>query len=156
VAQNCFIKVASEADSLINDISDSSFTLIAKQLTNTTDTTNWIVGLNKLLSWNQIGVDTISINYKTKFTNSWIPLTKKYPTSGEIFNWVIPSVFDSLWMNFTDISDSNVISITTYHNKIKPNNLPNPNVTKFRGGIFDGHTFRSSVNKIIINRPHSN
>lgn len=156
VAQNCFIKVASEADSLINDISDSSFTLIAKQLTNTTDTTNWIVGLNKLLSWNQIGVDTISVSYKTKLNNSWISLANKYPTSGEVFNWVLPSVHDSLWIKLTDLLDSNVLSITEYHKKIKPNNLPSPDVTKFRGGIFDGHTFRSSVNKIIINRPNSN
>lgn len=156
VAQNCFIKITSEADSLVYDISDSSFTLIAKQLTNTTDTTNWIVGLNKMLSWDQIGVDTISVSYKTKIANSWVSLIKKYPTSGEVFNWVIPSVFDSLWISLSDISDSNVISITEYHHKIKPNNLPNSDLTKFHGGIFDGHAFRSSVNKIIINKPNSN
>jgi hypothetical protein len=156
VAENCYIKLVSESDSNTTAISDSSFTLISKRLTNTTDTVNWFVGLTKILSWEQVGVDTISISYKTKNSNSWTLLNNKYPSSGEIFNWVIPTIFDSLWVKLNDIVDTGVVSITSYHNKIKSNNIPPGNLTKYRGGFFDGHSFRSSVNKIIINRPNSN
>jgi hypothetical protein len=156
VAENCYIKLVSESDSNTTAISDSSFTLISKRLTNITDTVNWFVGLTKILSWEQVGVDTISISYKTKNSNLWTLLNNKYPTNGEIFNWVIPAIFDSLWVKLNDIVDTGIVSITSYHNKIKSNNIPPGNLTKYRGGFFDGHSFRSSVNKIIINRPNSN
>lgn len=156
-ASNCFIKLVNKSDSLIVDTSDSSFSISSKKLINTTDSLDWKVDLVKQITWETIGVDTISIDYKISSKDSkWNTIAQSYPSNAEVFNWVVPKAFDSLWIRIADKSDTTLSSILNFHGKIPNTKLSAGSVTKTRGGKFDGHSFRSNLNKIIIRRPIAN
>lgn len=155
IAEHCFIKLASLSDSLIHDITDSSFSISPKQLSNTTDTANWKVGLPKMISWTSVGVDSLSISYKVSLNGPWTMLNRSYAANAEALYWVLPSAFDSLWLRLQDAADTALFSITAYH-KRSSGSMISSNTTKYKGGKFDGHSFRSNVNKIIIRKPDAN
>lgn len=155
-AGNCFLKLVSTTDSLVFDITDSAFSLLPKRIVNTTDSIGWQVGLTKVITWESFGIDSIHILYKTANNGQWNVLNRSYPANAEVFNWVIPAAFDSLWLRIADALDTSLVSTTTYHKKIQQSRLAVGDPAKFRGGKFDGHSFRSNVNKIIIKRPDAN
>ncbi len=154
-ANFCFVKLVSVSDSLVFDISDSSFSLIPKQLKNTTDTANWVVGYPKMISWESVGIDSLSISYRTAQNGAWTILNKSYAANAEAMYWILPSAFDSLWLRLQDATDTSLSQVNSYHKRFSSTTLVS-NGTKYKGGKFDGHSFRSNVNKIIIRKPDAN
>ncbi len=152
----CLVRVRNAMDSSLNAISDSVFTLLPKQLLNTTDSLNWTIGLAKSIEWQAMGVDTIRILYKTSAQQSWKTLKDSLPGILEAYNWILPtSLTDSLWIRMSDLSDTTVRAEGSYFKKFAKL-IQNFSPVKYRGGSFDGHTQRSNINKVIVSRPAEN
>lgn len=154
-ASHCSIKLVNNTDTLVYDMLDSAFSIIPKQLKNTTDTANWKVGQPKIISWESLGVDSLIISYKTSLTGGWTVLNKSYAANAEVFYWILPKVLDSVWIKLEDAADTSLAEVKGYFKKIVTQEIAS-NGTKFKGGRFDGHSFRSNVNKIIIRKPDAN
>jgi hypothetical protein len=153
--QKGLIKISDASDNSLNDISDLTFTLLPKKISNTTDSTNWTRGTAKSIEWLALGIDSIRVSLKTRIDQTWKILVDSLPAKHELYNWVLPSdLADSIWIKIEDISDSSVHEIKSYFKKT--NSLAEHTASKFKGGKFDGHTQRSNINKIIINRPLAN
>ncbi|OYU55558.1 MAG: hypothetical protein CFE25_11625 [Chitinophagaceae bacterium BSSC1] len=152
----CLVRVRNSMDSSLFAISDSVFTLLPKQLFNITDSLNWTIGMAKAIEWQAMGVDSVRIQYKTSAQQSWKTLKDSVPANLEAYNWILPnSLTDSLWIRIIDIADSTVKGEGAYFKKItKLTQSFSP--VKFHGGSFDGHTQRSNINKVIVNRPAEN
>ena len=96
-------------DSSLFAISDSVFTLLPKQLFNTTDSLNWTIGMAKSIDWQAMGVDSVKVLYKTAALQNWKTLKDSIPAVLETYNWILPnSLTDSLWIRIIDIADSTV------------------------------------------------
>jgi len=150
------VRVRSASDSSLFAISDSVFTLLPKQLFNTTDSLNWTVGMAKAIEWQAMGVDTVKIVYKTSAQQNWKTLKDSVPAILEAYNWILPTnLTDSLWIKIADLSDSTVKAEGSYFKKFAKL-IQNFSPIKYRGGSFDGHTQRSNINKVIVNRPAEN
>ena len=150
------VRVRSASDSSLFAISDSVFTLLPKQLFNTTDSLNWTIGMAKAIEWQAMGVDTVKIVYKTSALQNWKTLKDTVPAILEAYNWILPtSLTDSLWIKIADLSDSTVKAEGSYFKKFAKL-IQNFSPIKYRGGSFDGHTQRSNINKVIVNRPAEN
>jgi hypothetical protein len=137
------------------DTSNAVFSLIDKMITNTTSEAGWKVNLPKPISWDVMGVDNISVAFKTGTLQPWISIVSGYPAGAESFNWIVPNKFDSLWVRVSSASDPSVFSVKEFHNKVIATNLAGT-TAKYRGGAFDGHHMRSNVNTISIQRPQPN
>lgn len=150
------VRVRSASDSSLFAISDSVFTLLPKQLFNTTDSLNWTIGMAKSIEWQAMGVDSVKIVYKTSAQQNWKTLKEAVPAILEAYNWILPtSLTDSLWIKISDLSDSTVIAEGSYFKKFAKL-IQTFSPIKYRGGSFDGHTQRSNINKVIVNRPAEN
>jgi hypothetical protein len=152
----CLVRVRNAMDSSLFAISDSVFTLLPKQLFNTTDSLNWTIGMAKAIEWQAMGVDSVRILYKTSAQQNWKTLKDSVLANLEAFNWILPnSLTDSLWIRIIDIADTTVKGEGSYFKKFtKLTQTFSP--IKFHGGSFDGHTQRSNINKVIVNRPAEN
>lgn len=152
----CLVRVRNAMDSSLFAISDSVFTLLPKQLFNTTDSLNWTIGMAKSIEWQAMGVDSVKVLYKTAALQNWKTLKDSIPAVLETYNWILPnSLTDSLWIRIIDIADSTVKGEGSYFKKFtKLTQTFSP--VKFHGGSFDGHTQRSNINKVIVSRPAEN
>ena len=155
-SSKCLVRVRNSMDSSLFAISDSVFTLLPKQLLNTTDSLNWTIGMAKAIEWQAMGVDSVRILYKTSAQQNWKTLKDSVLANLEAYNWILPnSLTDSLWIRIIDIADTSVKGEGTYFKKFsKLTQSFSP--VKFHGGSFDGHTQRSNINKVIVNRPAEN
>jgi len=148
----CLIRIQSSADSTVSDVSDSMFTILSKQIDLVIDTAiTRYPGSALPLEWTQLGIEKIALFYKIAIDGNWQKIKDSISSTQEIYNWILPSLpKDSLWVRICDYKDSSVKDeqiITRFKT------LPAFSVTKYRGGSFDGHSFRSTNNKIVIYKP---
>lgn len=155
-ASKCVIRIADVADSTTTDRTNGFFALVPKKISLTTDTLNWYRGSPKLIEWISGGVDSIRIEYKTNLSSSWLLLKDSVPASWEAFNWVIPeNLPDSFQLRITDITDSAKRDTKSFNGQLKTL-VKTASAQKFKGGAFDGHSQRSNINKIIVQKPVEN
>lgn len=150
------IKITDAFDSSFYVITAGSFVLSPKKLTQTTDSANWIKGSSKLLEWTSAGVDSVRIEYRFRQNTHWVKLKDSLPASSEAFVWLVPeTIQDSLQIRITDIADS-AVSHTRIFTGPFQRLVQQVAAQKYRGGSFDGHSLRSNINKIIVQKPVEN
>ncbi len=152
----CLIKISNSADSTLNDVSDSVFTILAKSITLTSDTAAIrYYGTVLPLEWTQTGIEKVSLQYKTSSRGSWQKIKDSLPSASEVFNWTLPALAsDSLYVRIFDTEDSSTNDQQLFAGVFKA--LPSASATKYQGGSFDGHAYRSTNNKINILKPAAN
>ncbi len=155
-SNQCLIKIMDSYDTSVSSVLSASFVLAPQSIRNTTDSSYWIKGSPKLIEWIAKGIDTVSIAYKTSTHTNWLTISPAIPGSHEAYNWVLPqSINDSLFLKITDISDTAIRSERMFTGPFK-SLVQQHAVHKYRGGSFDGHTQRSNISKIIVQRPAEN
>ena len=155
LAAKCLLRIEDANDSTVFDISKTSFELLPKQINNNTDSLNWIKKTAKAIEWTTLGVDAIRIYYKLNEKGGWLLLKDSVPATYETFNWILPAnLKDTLWVRLQDQSDSTVMVDKKYTPIL---NLSETfSASKYHGGSFDGHSQRSNITKIIVQRPIEN
>lgn len=150
------IKISDAFDSSFFVITAGSFVLSPKKLVQTTDSANWTKGTSKLLEWTSAGVDSVKIEYRFKQNTNWVKLKDSLPAISEAFVWLVPeTIQDSVQIRISDITDSTVSNTRVFtgpFNRL----VQQVSAQKFRGGSFDGHSLRSNINKIIVQKPVEN
>lgn len=155
-ASKCIIRIYDVADSTTSDQTNGVFALVPKKLKLITDSSNWYRGSPKLIEWSSGGVDSIRIEYRTNASSIWQVLKDIVPANWEVITWVVPeTMHDSLQLRISDITDSLVRDIRNYSGHLKTI-IKNFSSQKFKGGAFDGHSQRSNINKIIVQKPVEN
>lgn len=150
------IKIMDAFDTAFHVITAGSFVLSPKKLVQTTDAANWTKGTPKLLEWTSAGIDTVRIDYRLQQNSSWITLQQRIPATQEAAVWIVPaSVTDTVQIRISDQSDSSIAAIQTFTGPFG-RVVQQVSAQKFRGGSFDGHSLRSNINKIIVQKPVEN
>lgn len=153
---NCLIKIKDSNDSTLSDVSDVAFTILPKTIRLVIDTiSKKYYGAAFPLEWSHVSVNKISLHFKTAVAGNWQTIKEAVPAEFEQHNWITPSfASDSLWLRVSDAENSLVNDEKMLVSKFT--NLPASLITKYRGGSFDGHSFRSTNNKISIAKPAAN
>ena len=150
------IKIMDAFDTAFHVITAGSFVLVPKKLTQTTDSAYWLKGAAKLIEWSAAGVDSVRIEYRLQASGSWIKIKDSVPATQEAVNWIVPSaITDSVQIRISDIADSAVSHARIFKGPFN-RLIQQVSAQKFRGGAFDGHSLRSNINKIIVQKPVEN
>lgn len=151
---NYRLRIHDMGDSSVKSIS-GKFVLIPKKLQQTTDSLNWVKGSIKLIEWISGGVDSIQIEHRFSTSGAWTKWKDRVPATSEGIAWAIPeNMGDSLQIRVSDAADPGLQDIRTFTGFKK---LPQQTAAqKYRGGAFDGHSQRSNINKIIVQKPVEN
>jgi hypothetical protein len=148
----CLIKIQSADDSTITDMSDTVFTIKAKSIKLVSEQEKVYVGTAIPLEWTQLGIEEITLDYKTARNGMWHKVKDALPATIETYNWVVPALTtDSVWVRVFDSNDSTVADEQLFAAALKT--LPAMVATKYKGSSFDGHAYRSTNNKINIFKP---
>lgn len=154
-SSQCLLRIEDATDSTVFDQSKTNFTLLPKQIGHLTDSLNWIRRTAKTLEWSTLGIDAIRIYYKLRENDTWTLLRDSIPAAYQACNWIVPaSLKDTVWIRLQDRADSTVLA-DKYYTSLR-SLAENFSATKYRGGSFDGHTQRSNITKIIVQRPVEN
>lgn len=150
------IKIMDAFDTAFHVITAGSFVLTPKKLIQTTDVAHWIKGTPKLLEWTAAGIDSVRIDYRLNASANWINIKDSIPATQEAIIWIVPStITDSIQIRVADRADTVISDTRTFKgpfNRLVQQVSPQ----KFRGGAFDGHSLRSNINKIIVQKPVEN
>jgi hypothetical protein len=153
---NYRIKIMDAFDTAFHVTTAGSFVLVPKKLIQTTDSAHWLKGTAKLIEWSSAGVDSVRIEYRLTSSGSWIKIKDSIPATQEAAIWIIPAtITDSVQIRITDMSDSAVAHTRTFKGPFN-RLVQQVSAQKFRGGPFDGHSLRSNINKIIVQKPVEN
>lgn len=156
VSEKMMIKLTYTSDTSVFAYSSGLFSTLEKEIHLQLDKTNWSSNKLNQIKWTTFGIDSLKISYKEKDSTNWNTINKSISTNAEVINWLTPIInSDSIILKIIDLSDSVV-----YHKDslfIKKLNGTNSLLnSKYKGGKFDGHSYKSNVNKIIINKPMAN
>lgn len=156
LSTNVVTKLVYASDNSVQDHSNNPFTIVDKELSIQLDKSNWKKNNVNQVSWNSFGVDSLSISYKEKDSLQWKLIPGNISTNAELYNWYTPNVASNhVIIKITDYSDAVLVAQDTV--ALDPNNyLTTQSNFKYKGGKFDGHSFKSNINKIIINKPVAN
>lgn len=90
------IRVKSSIKSSVNDVSNSSFTIIGFPIIVSTPNggENWQAGSQKIITWSATNdVVDVNIDYSTSNGGAWTRIANSVSASSNSFNWTIPSNF---------------------------------------------------------------
>ena len=156
ISNNVIAKLVYTSDSSVQAISNNSFKIIDKELSIEIDKTNWSKNKVNQISWKSLGVDSLSIAFKEIDSAKWKALPLNISTKAELYNWYTPNIASNqVIVKISDHSDSVLFAQDTV-TFIPNNNIGSNSNFKYKGGKFDGHSFKSNINKIIINKPLAN
>lgn len=156
VSNNVITKLVYTSDSSVQDVSNNSFKIIDKELSIQLDKTNWNKKIINQIGWKSLGVDSLIIAFKEIDSAKWNVLSKNISTKAELYNWNTPNLASNqVIVKINDYSDSILFAQDTI-TFVPNNNIASNSNYKYKGGKFDGHSFKSNVNKIIINKPVAN
>ena len=156
ISSNVLTKLVYSSDTSILDYSNNTFTIIDKELSLQLDKNNWKKNSVNQIKWSVLGVDSLRLSYKEKDSTKWTILPRNIATSAELYNWYTPNIISKfIVIKAQDYSDSLLVAQDTV--QLVENTDPHILSTyKFKGGKFDGHSFKSNINRIIINKPIAN
>ncbi len=150
------IKIMDAFDTAFHVVTAGSFVLAPKKLIQTTDSSNWIRATPKLIEWTAAGIDSVRIEYRLTSSGNWIKIKDSIPATQEAAIWIVPSIItDSVQIRVADIADSVISHTRTFKGPFNTL-VQQVSAQKFRGGAFDGHSLRSNINKIIVQKPVEN
>ena len=148
-------KLVYASDSSVSDFSNGTFTLVDKELSLQLDKSSWMKNNVNQISWRSFGVDSLSISYKQLDSANWKIIPNNISTNAELYNWYTPNFAgNKVIVKVIDYSDSVLFAQDTV--TLISNSITSPSNYKYKGGKFDGHSFKSNINKIIINKPVAN
>jgi hypothetical protein len=151
-SSKCLIKIESSDDSTVTDISNGTFTILAKSINLVSMPKTLYLGTSFPIEWTQLGIEKVNLNYKTSRNGIWQKIKDSVVSTAEVYNWIVPQITgDSLWIRVFDYTDSMVADEQPLPMVLK--RLPAVSHDKFKGGHFDGHSSRSTNNKISIFKP---
>ncbi|MCK9426302.1 MAG: T9SS type A sorting domain-containing protein [Ignavibacteriaceae bacterium] len=85
------VRVSNASNSVVNDYSDSYFTIGSIRLTSPNGSEKWAVGNTKTITWLNVStISSINIDYTTDNGTNWIPVASNLNASAETYNWSIP------------------------------------------------------------------
>ena len=156
ISSKVLTKLVYSSDDSILDYSNSTFTIVDKELTLDLDKKNWKKNSINQIKWSVFGVDSLSLSYKEKDSTKWTKLPRNISTSAELYNLYIPNIVSKfIEIKVVDYIDSLLVVVDTIQLMESADTLKQ-SAYKFKGGKFDGHSFKSNINKIIINKPVAN
>lgn len=110
---NCRIKISSEREVQIYDVSDNSFTISCLDVIVPNGNVTWSSGTNRTISWRTINVDSIKLEFSLDYGDNWMLISESIPASSLSFNWTVPDIgFSELLIRATDVSSSLVYDVT--------------------------------------------
>ena len=156
ISSKVLTKLVYSSDDSILDYSNSTFTIVDKELSLDLDKKNWKKNSINQIKWSVFGVDSLSLSYKEKDSTKWTKISRNISTSAELYNLYIPNVVSKfIEIKVVDYIDSLLVVVDTIQLMESADTLKQ-SAYKFKGGKFDGHSFKSNINKIIINKPVAN
>ena len=156
VSDKVLTKLVYSSDTSVQDNANSTFTIVDKKLLLQLDKSNWRKNSVNQIRWNVFGVDSLSISYKEKDSSTWIPMPMNIASDAEMYNWYTPNLASNfVVIKAVDNADSLLFAQDTVE-LMSSTGISIPSTYKFKGGKFDGHSYKSNINKIIINKPIAN
>lgn len=92
-SKQCLMRVKSVSDNSINDVSNSSFTILNPSIEITSPVADEILteGDTKEISWNSSDVEKVSIFYSHNNGSDWIEIAGDIDASLSSYQWIVPS-----------------------------------------------------------------
>lgn len=137
----CLVRVSDAQNSTINDVSNANFTIPTASISVIQPNGGelWPVGSLQSIVWNSQSVNNVNIDYSTNNGTSWVSVATNQTAQRGFFNWTIPAtVSANCLVRVTDASNSLVTDNSNAVFSIIA--ALTIDVTKYRGGSFDGFT----------------
>jgi hypothetical protein len=109
---NCLVKISDAVNSLINDQSNSIFSIELQPALTVVKPNGgeiWDIGTKQNIQWTSINVAEIKIEYTTNNGSNWIEVVNRVSTSGGIYQWTIPNTpSTNCLVRVSSFADANV------------------------------------------------
>jgi hypothetical protein len=112
------VRVSDYDKHIINDLSDTTFTIADIRLINPNELIALNAGANYTINWESQNVDTVRIQLSTDNGRNWVYNLVNLPAEGGTYNWKIPSILttqaklrvvDKFEANISDTSNSHFV-----------------------------------------------
>ncbi|MDB5249506.1 MAG: hypothetical protein JWQ40_3900 [Segetibacter sp.] len=155
-SNTCLIRIRSSYDSSITDQSDEVFKILPGILDLVIDTViTRVSGTAMPLEWTHEGIEKVALSYKLSQSGRWFTITEQVDATEKLLNWTLPEILgDSLWIRISDSDNESILDVQLFAGVFKK--AASFSSTKFHGGSYDGHSFRSNNNKLSILKPAAN
>lgn len=146
----CLVRVSDAQNTTINDVSNANFTIPVASISvvQPNGGEQWPVGSLQSIVWNSQSVNNVNLDYSTNNGSTWVSIATNQTAQRGFYNWTIPSaVSTNCLVRATDASNSLVTDNSNSVFSIIA--ALTVDVTKYRGGSFDGFTICSNQAQAI-------
>lgn len=153
----CLVRVSSSTNSLITDQSNATFTIPPSGVTVSSPNGSELFkgGAVYNIRWVAASVTNVDLFYSTNNGTNWVTIATSIPANRGFYNWILPSSVSSTTMRVRVWDSSNNSVADLNDNTFTLVSAVNVDVSKFKGGAFDGYSFDNNRPKtIVVNSPN--
>lgn len=148
----CRVRITSSTNSLITDQSDGTFTIPPSGVTvdYPNGGENFRSGHTVSIRWSVASINNVDLFYTTNNGSSWTSIATSVPATRGFYLWTVPSGITSTNMRIRiwDNSNNSVADLSDNLFNVYP--APSANISKYRGGSFDGYSYDNNRPKTIV------
>lgn len=147
------IKISSSNDSTINSV--SGVFQIIDGFIKLTSRTKFNGDANSIIpiSWTHSGVSKLNVYLKQQSLKNWTKIIDNYQADAGSYLFINTQELNGLFDIKVASSDKSLISDSISVNFERTINSITP--SKFKGGSYDGHAYRSNISKILVTKPQA-
>jgi hypothetical protein len=147
------IKISSSNDSTINSV--SGVFQIIDGFIKLTSGTKFNGDANSIIpiSWTHSGVSKLNVYLKQQSLTNWTKIIDNYQADAGSFLFINKQELNGLFDIKVVSADKSLISDSISVNFERTVNTITP--SKYKGGSYDGHAYRSNISKILVTKPQA-
>jgi hypothetical protein len=134
ISSQCLVRISDVSNALVNDISDSNFTISAAvTVTAPNGGEDWVVGEEHNITWTNQTITNVAIEYSTDNGSNWVSVISSTPATSGSYNWTVPNTPSTQCLvRISDASDPLINDVSDATFTISP--APSITVTTPNGG----------------------
>jgi len=147
----CLVRVSSSTNSVITDQSNATFTIPPSGVTVSYPNGSELFrgGAVYNIRWVAASVTNVDLFYSTNNGTNWVTIATSIPANRGFHNWILPSSVSSSAMRVRVWDSSNNSVADLNDNAFTLVSSVNVDVSKYKGGGFDGYSFDNNRPKTI-------
>ncbi|MDZ4121955.1 MAG: SBBP repeat-containing protein, partial [Candidatus Cloacimonadaceae bacterium] len=117
----CKIRVSSELDTQIADLSDNSFTISRLSLLSPNGNEAWSSQTQHPITWNSVNVSDLKLEYSIDAGDTWHLIAASVPAASGSYVWTLPIINSTLCrVRITDAATATVFDVSESNFTIRP------------------------------------
>ena len=147
----CFVRISNATDLTLNDVSNNAWSIPAASITlQSPDGGEEFFNQSiRPIRWTSQSVINVRLEYSTNNGSAWILINDSIPSSRTFFSWLVPANLNTSAARVRILDRTNYAVGDSSASAFIISTSPEIDITKYRGGNFDGYSSDNSAPKTL-------